>query len=101
MPKGVVDDGRLAKQAFVDRQRGFVADDAGLALETFQHRGFLAADIGACAEVEFDIERESAALDIVAEPAMLPGPCQSLLEHATTDRVFRTQIDIAPVRADR
>ena len=52
----VVDHGRLAEQALVRRQRRLGADDAAAAFEAFQQRGFFAADIGAGADPDFEIE---------------------------------------------
>ena len=52
----VVDRGRLAEQADLDRERRLVAGLATLALDRFEQRGFLAADVGACAASELDLE---------------------------------------------
>ena len=55
----VVDDGRLAEQALMRRQRRLGAHLAAIALQAFQQRGFLAADIGAGAERDLDVESEA------------------------------------------
>ena len=60
----VVDDGRLAEQALDRRQRRLEADDAALAFEALQQRGLFAADIGAGAQAELDVEGLAAARDI-------------------------------------
>ncbi len=52
----VVDDGRPAEQALVRRQRRLGAHLAALALDALQQRGLLAADIGAGADPDLDIE---------------------------------------------
>ena len=62
----VVDDGRLAEQALVRRQRRLGADLAALAFEAFEQRGLLAADIGAGADADLEVEG-------VAEPQPRPG----------------------------
>ena len=55
----VVDDGGLAEQALVRGQRRLGAHLPALAFEAFEQRGFLAADIGARADADFDVERAS------------------------------------------
>ena len=58
----VVDQRRLAKQAFNRRQGRFGADDATLAFETFQQRCLLAADVraGALAHLDPEVAEEIA-----------------------------------------
>ena len=51
------------------RQRRLGANDAAAALEAFQERGFLAADIGAGADADFQIEAVAGAADPRAEIA--------------------------------
>jgi len=48
----VVDDGRLAEQAFDGGDRRLVADDAALAFDRLQHRGFFAANVSAGAHAD-------------------------------------------------
>ncbi len=52
----VVDHGRLAEQALMRGQRRLGADDAAPAFQAFQQRGLFAADIGAGADPDFEIE---------------------------------------------
>ena len=65
----VVDDRRLAEQALDRRQRRPRPDLAALALEALEHRGFLAADVRAGAEPDFEVEPFAAAADVLAEIA--------------------------------
>ena len=55
----VVDRGRLAEQPDLDRERRLVARLAALALDRFEERGLLAADVGAGAAPELDVEARS------------------------------------------
>jgi hypothetical protein len=52
----VVDDGRLAEQPDLDRERRLVARLAALALDRFEQGGLLAADVGAGATPQLDVE---------------------------------------------
>ena len=65
----VVDDGRLAEQADLDRERRLVARLAALALDRLEERRLLAADVGAGAAPELDVEGEARAEDVGAEEA--------------------------------
>ena len=68
----VVDDGRLAEQALVRRQRRLGAHLAALAFEAFEQRRLLAADIGAGAHAHFEVEGVVRAGDVRAEHAAAP-----------------------------
>ena len=63
----VVHDGRLAEQADLDRERRLVARLAALALDRLEERRLLAADVGAGAAPELDVEGEAGAEDVGAE----------------------------------
>ncbi len=69
----VVHDGRLAEQPDLDRERRLVARLAALALDRFEERRLLAADVGAGAAAELDVEREAGAQDVRAEEAGRAG----------------------------
>ena len=73
----VVDDGRLAEQALVRRQRRLCAHDAAAAFEAFQQRGLLAADIGAGADADFDIEAVGGAADFWRRDSRRASPPRS------------------------
>ena len=55
----VVDHGRLAEQPDLDRERRLVARLAALALDRLEERRLLAADVGAGAAPELDVEGEA------------------------------------------
>ena len=57
----VVDGGRFAEQAEIRRKRRFEARLAGLALQGFEQRGLLAADVGAGADEHVQVEIDAAA----------------------------------------
>ena len=69
----VVDDGRLAEQPDLDRERRLVARLAALALDRLEERRLLAADVGAGAAPELDVEGEARAQDVGAEQAGRAG----------------------------
>ena len=71
----VVDDRRLAEQADLDRERRLVARLAALALDRFEERRLLAADVGAGAAPELDVEARSPEPRMSSpEQARVPGP---------------------------
>ena len=65
----VVDDRRLAEQPDLDRERRLVARLAALALDRLEQRRLLAADVGAGAAADLDVEVEAGAEDVAAEQA--------------------------------
>ena len=65
----VVDHRGLAEEAADRRERGLVARLAAEALDRVQQRGLLAADVGARAPAQLDVEREALAHDVGAEVA--------------------------------
>ena len=66
----VVDQGRLAKETLECGDRRLRSDHAALALEALEHRGFLAADIGAGTLDNADVEGTTGAHDVGPEPAI-------------------------------
>ena len=97
----VVDDRRLAEIA--DRHREGRADArlARLALEQFDQRQFLAANVGARAEMDLDVEVE--ALRAADARAEQPVPAHRLelgLQRLEQIAVFAAQIEEASRRAD-
>jgi hypothetical protein len=89
----VVDERRAAEEADLARERGLVARQAALALDRFEHRGFLAADIGARAAAQMD-------LGVAREPRFLQlgDLAQQDLAHL---RVLVAQVDVDRLRLDR
>src|SRR5208282_5879564 len=97
----VVDDCRLAEIADRHRERRANARLARLALERFDESGFLAADVGARAEMDFDVEVEALrAADARAEEPPFAHRLELRLERVEEMLVFAAQIDEAFSRAD-
>ena len=69
----VVDGGRVAIKAGAGGERRLEARLALLAFQAFEHRGFFAADIGAGAAVDDDIEVIARAAGVLADEAGLVG----------------------------
>lgn len=65
----VIHECRLVEEAAGDGEGRAVARDAALALERLDERRFLAADVGAGAQMNLDIEGAARAEAIVAEQA--------------------------------
>ena len=96
----IVDDGRLAEQALDGGQRRLEADLAALAFQTFEQRGFLAADIGAGAEPRFQIEIALAAENAAAEQVLFARDRDRAVELREGVRIFGADIDealVAPI----
>ena len=89
-----------AEQALVRGQRRLGADDAAATLEAFQERGFLAADIGAGADPDFEVEIVVGADDAFAEIAGAPGGRDRGIHRRHRMRIFRADVDVAFGRAD-
>jgi hypothetical protein len=73
----VVDERRAAEEADLARERGLVARQAALALDRFEHRGFLAADIGARAAAQMDlgVAREPRFLSLAISRSRISRTC--------------------------
>jgi len=91
----VVDDGGLAEQALDRRQRWLVADHAALAFQALQQGRLLAADIGAGAEPQMDVERLAAALDVGPEIAGIARDLYRPHHLAEGVGIFGADIDVA------
>src|SRR6185369_15298782 len=70
----VIDDGRLVEITVCHRERWPVARRAALAFERLDERRFLAADVGAGPEVDFDIEIATGNADDVGSQQLLMTP---------------------------
>jgi len=57
----------------VRRQRRLGADDAAAAFQAFQQRGLLAANIGAGADANFEVEAVAGTADARAERTVAAG----------------------------
>ena len=69
----VVDRGRAAVEADIGRERRLEPRHALLAFQAFQQRGLLAADIGAGAVVDVEVEVEARAAGVLADQPGLVG----------------------------
>ena len=89
----VVDDGRLAEQAFDRRQRRLGADLAAPAFQALEHRGLFAADVRARAQAHIQIESLAAAGDVRAQIAVFVGDRDGALHGPERVRIFGTDIN--------
>ncbi len=95
----VVDDGRSAEQALQGGDRRLGPDLAALALEALQHRGLLAADVGAGTDPYVQVEAETAAEHVAAEPAAGIRRVDGGPQHDRRIRVLRPEVDVPLGRA--
>ena len=91
----VVDDRRLAEQAFQGRERRLRADHAALAFQALQQRSFLAADIGAGSGAHFHVVIVGRVGDAAAEHAALPRFADGDFHRLDSMRIFGADIDVA------
>ena len=94
----VVDRRRAAVEAHVGRERRLQARLALLALEAFQQRGFFAADIGAGAVMDVDVD-VPAVLVVLAEQAGVIALVDRRLQRLALAHVFAAHVDIGGVGA--
>src|SRR5437667_233982 len=97
----VVDDRRLPEQTLDGRERRPHPHFPAPALETLEHRGLFAADVGARAEADLELEALTRAGDIAAEVAGLVGRGDGGAERPQGMRVLGAQINVALGGADR
>src|SRR5487761_269431 len=83
------------------RQWWLGANHAALALQAFEQRGFLTADVGAGADTNFDVESVGRAADLRPEIALGASDLQRAAEDLDRMRIFRADVDEAFGRADR
>ena len=96
----VVDRGRAAVEADISGKRRLQARLALLAFEALQERGFLAADIGAGAVVDDDIEGEVVNVVLADEPGLIGLVHRRLQAFAFPDELA-AHVDVAGVGAHR
>ena len=95
----IVDDGRLAEEPDMGRERRLGANLAALALDALEKRGLLAADIGAGADAHLHVEGVVGTGDIRAQhPAFSRAP-DGDLHRLDGMRIFGADIDVAVGRA--
>ena len=73
---------------------------AAVALDGGHQRGFLAADEGAGAQADVQVEAEAGAEDVLAQQAVLPGLLDGDLQALDGDGVLGADVDVALVGAD-
>ncbi len=95
----VVDDGRTLPEAGDDGVWRLRAGHAALAFDRVLEGRALAADEGAGAEAQLDVEVEAAPEDVVPQKAHLAGLADRDLEALDGEGVFRADVDVALVRA--
>ena len=96
----VVDGGRLAEEALERGDRRLGAHLAAPALEALEHRGLLAADVGAGAHAHVEVEVVPAAEDVAAEEAVGVGGLDGAAQRGDRVRVLGADVDVALARAD-
>ena len=97
----VVHHGRPAEIAGLHRERRADARRAALAFQRFDQRRFLAADIGAGAQVDGDVETEAGdAARISAEQALRAAAREHAFELRQQVAVLAAQVEKALLRAD-
>ena len=97
----VVEDGGLFPEARERRERGTRTGLAALAFDGAHERGFFAADEGARAHHDFDVEVEAGIEDVLAEQTIFVGLVDRLAHALDRERVLGAAVDDAFVRADR
>ncbi len=97
----VVDVGRLAPEAGDRRVGRARARHAALALDRGDQRRLLAADEGAGAELQVQVEAPARAEDVVAEVPSCLGVGDRLGKPLHGERILGAHVDVALVRADR
>jgi hypothetical protein len=96
----IVDRGRAAIEAHIRRERRLQPRLALLALEALQQRGFLAADIGAGAVVDIEVERVAVNV-VLADQLRLVGLIDRRLQMLALADEFTADVDVADVSAHR
>ena len=96
----VVQNGGLAKQALVRRERRTGTGLAALALDGGHQSGFLAAHESAGAQTDVQIKIEAGAKDVLAQQAVFASLVDGDLQALHRDGIFRADVDIALVSAD-
>ena len=97
----VVDHGRATEQTFQGGQWGLGPHLTTLAFKAFQKRGFFAADIGARADPDLQLESLARARNVGAQNARRARRGYGGVEHLDGERIFGPDIDEALIGPDR
>ena len=97
----VVDEGGLPEDAHLHRERRLVARLAAEAFDRVEDRGLLAADVGAPAAPDLDVERESGAHDVGAQQAARARRVDRALQPLGGQRVLSAHVDESLLAAGR
>ena len=97
----VVDHGRLAEQAALDRERRLVARLAAVALDRVEERRLLAADVRAGAVAQLDVERTPRPRMSSPSRPRVARLLDRVLEPALGERVLAAQVQVAVLAAGR
>src|SRR3989338_5290659 len=97
----VVDDGGASEQTHNRRKRRLEPGKASFSLKRFQKRGLLAADIGARAAMNHEIQMKSASKNIFTQIFFRIGFVHGGLKMLIGLDIFSTDINIGFMRPDR
>ena len=97
----VVDHGRLTVEALDRRERRLEARLAAVALKRGQHGRLFAANVGAGAAVQDDVDVVALAQDVLAEVPGLAGLVDGRLQRLRLRQVLAPDVDEGQVAADR
>ncbi len=89
----VVDHGRLAVEAHLHGERRLLARLSPLALDGFEQRGLLAADVGATATPDLDVEGEARAHDVRSQVPSLARLCDGVRHACLGQRVLAADVE--------
>ena len=96
----VVEHAGLVPETLDRRERRPRTGLAALALDGAHEGGLLAADEGARAHADLEVELEVGAHDVLAQETVLAGLLDGILQTLDGQRVLGPQVDVALLRAD-
>src|SRR3990167_8049556 len=97
----VVDDGGASEQTHNRRKRRLEPGKTSFSLKRFQKRGLLAADIGASAAMDHDIQMKRASENIFTQIFFRIGLIHGGLKMLKRLDIFSADVDVGLLRADR
>ena len=90
----VVDHRRLAEQAGLGGEGRLVARLAAAPFQRVHQRRLLAADVGAGAAPQLDVETDAVAEDVVAEEAALAAALEGVVDPRQRQGIFAAEVEI-------